>query len=79
MLRVPISKGFVASVAFTTVVGFGLLSVLVKIGAALSFDDDEYFLGALLVVVLTALFDRTDHYNVSRKRSRPERPTGPAT
>lgn len=77
MLRLPVSKGFVASVAYTTLVGVGLLSVLARVGDALAFGEDEYFLGTLAVVVAAALFDRTNPHNVARRRAPSPGPKGP--
>jgi hypothetical protein len=70
MIRVAISRGFVASVACTTLVGYTFLTVLVEVGEALAFGEDEYFFGTLAVVVAAALFDRTNHHNISRRRTR---------
>ena len=67
MRRKSASKGFMGSLVRTALVGFALLSVLVEVGKAMSFGDDAYFLGVLVVVIVTTLTDRADSYNYRRR------------
>jgi hypothetical protein len=67
MSQATISKGFIWSLTRTVLVGFALLSALVAFGEAMSFGDGAYFLGVLVVVVVTTLTDRADSYTYRRR------------
>ena len=71
MRRTATSKGFIWSLMRTVLVGFALLSALVEFGEAMSFGDSAYFLGVLVVVVVTTLTDRADSYNYRRRSLAP--------